>query len=189
MWLKMGAETLEKPLPKPTTEDYINARLLESIIESKLALEFLNKGLVRNAAGKVFQAWRALLATLLRLELDKLVKNAKTDEDRKWLMEKAVPRVPTNRMKALSQMLEEIGHDELSAWTSTVLELHDYQYNGPDPDMALSKYRNREEAAYDVKLIIKELIRRIDELRLRVRWSNELEAEYGELKKTLNSTH
>ncbi|MGC9136638.1 PaREP1 family protein [Caldivirga sp.] len=91
-------------------------------------------------------------------------------------------------MKALSQMLEEIGYGELSTWTSAVLELHDYQCNGPDLDMALSKYRNRE-AAYGVKLIIKELIRRIDELRLRVRWSNELEAEYGELKKTLNSTH
>ncbi|MDT7889705.1 MAG: PaREP1 family protein [Desulfurococcales archaeon] len=60
----IGAETLEKPLPKPTSEDYISARLLGALTEANLALEFLNKGLVRNAAGKAFQAWRALLASL-----------------------------------------------------------------------------------------------------------------------------
>ncbi len=49
----MNTETLEKPLPKPTTEDYVNARLSESLIEAKLALEFLSRGgLVRNSAGK-----------------------------------------------------------------------------------------------------------------------------------------
>ncbi len=51
----MNTETLEKPLPKPTTEDYINARLLEALVEAGLALRFLNEGLVRNAAGKAFQ--------------------------------------------------------------------------------------------------------------------------------------
>lgn len=48
----MDLEALEKPLPKPSTEDYIAARLLEALIEAKLALEFLGRGLVRNAAGK-----------------------------------------------------------------------------------------------------------------------------------------
>ncbi len=52
----MGAENLERPpLPKPTTENYINARLLESLTEANLAIKFLNEGLVRNAAGKAFQ--------------------------------------------------------------------------------------------------------------------------------------
>nr|WP_292000504.1 PaREP1 family protein [Caldivirga sp.] len=37
-------------------EDYVNARLLESLVESWLALRFLNEGLIRNAAGKAF--WR-----------------------------------------------------------------------------------------------------------------------------------
>jgi hypothetical protein len=64
----MEVETFEKSLPKPTSEDYISARLLEALTEASLALEFLDKGLVRNAAGKAFQAWRALLASLLRLE-------------------------------------------------------------------------------------------------------------------------
>ena len=46
---------LEKPLPKPSTEGYVSARLLEALVEGRLALEFLERGLVRNAAGKAFK--------------------------------------------------------------------------------------------------------------------------------------
>ncbi len=119
-------------MPKPTTEDYINAKLFESLVEAGLALWFLNEGLVRNAAGKAFQAWRAFLAALLRLELNKLLQVARDDEERNWLANRAVPRIPTTRMVKLSQMLEEVGHYGISAWTAVTLELHDYQYNGPD---------------------------------------------------------
>ena len=177
--------SLEKPLPKPTTEDYVGARLLEALVEAWLALRFLNEGLVRDAAGNAFQAWRALLAALLRLELDKLLKLARSDEERNWLANKAVPRIPTSRMKFLSQMLEEVGHRDMSAWTSIALDLHDYQYNGPDPDSAVSKYRNREEAAIDIKLLINELVRRIEELKIRTKWSDELESALSELKSAL----
>ncbi len=184
-WLNVVAEALERPLPKPTTEDYVGARLLEALVEATLALNFLRSGLVRNAAGKAFQAWRALLAALLRLELGKLIQMAKSDEERRWLVDRAVPRVPTGRMKALSQMLEEVGHGGLSAWTAVALDLHDYQYNGPDPDMALSKYGSRGEAAADVRLLAKELIKRIEELKPRVKWSDELEDALKTLKEAL----
>ncbi len=66
-------------------------------------------------------------------------------------------------------MLEELGYNGLSVWTDRALNLHDYQYNGPDPDAALSKYRNREEASKAVMSLIKELIRRIDELKQRIK--------------------
>ena len=184
----MGTEIIERPLPRPTSEDYINARLLESLIEAKLSLEFLGRGLVRDASGKVFQAWRALLAALLRLELDKLLQVAETDEEKKWLVNRAVPRVPTTKMVRLSQMLEEISHNNILAWTTVALELHDYQYNGPDPDMALSKFRDRHEAAIVMVSLIKELVNRIEKLKPRVKWSNELEKEYEELKRTLTSS-
>ncbi len=75
-------EFIERPLPKPTDESYVEARLLEALIESRLALEFLSKGLIRNAAGRAFQAWRALVAALLRLELGKLRAMVKADEER-----------------------------------------------------------------------------------------------------------
>ncbi|MGB9705351.1 MAG: PaREP1 family protein, partial [Pyrobaculum sp.] len=84
------AKTLDKPLPKPTSEGYVTARLLEALVEASLALEYLRRGLVRNAAGKAFQAWKAFMAALLRLELDKLKSLAKTEEERKWLESTAV---------------------------------------------------------------------------------------------------
>ncbi|MEM0484668.1 MAG: PaREP1 family protein [Pyrobaculum sp.] len=179
-------ELLERPLPKPTTEDYISARLLEALVEGVLALEFLERGLVRNAAGKAFQAWRALLAALLRLELDKLKTVAKTEEERKWLETTAVPRVPTSRMTALSQMLEVIGHVGVVFATAMALKLHDYQYHGPDPDMVLSKYRNKEEAAVDVLLLVKELARKVEELKPRIKWNDELEKTAAQLKVDLS---
>ena len=124
---------MERPLPKPSSEGYIVARLLEALAEARLALEFLERGLTRNAACKAFQAWKALLAALLRLELDKLKALAKTEEERKWLESRAVPRVPTTKMKELGRLLEEAGHYGISAWTDKALDLHEYQYHGPDP--------------------------------------------------------
>ena len=120
----VDVEVIGRPLPRPTMEDFVSVRLLESLIEVKLVLEFLHRGLIRNAAGKAFQAWKALLAALLRLELDKLLQVVKSDEEGGWLMDKAVPRVPTSRMKALSQMLELIGYTDASLWTDKALNLH-----------------------------------------------------------------
>ena len=65
---------------------------------------------MRNAACKAFQAWKALLAALLRLELEKLKALAKTEEERRWLESKAVPRVPTTKMKELSLLLRDVSH-------------------------------------------------------------------------------
>ena len=166
---------MEKPLPKPSSEGYIVARLLEALAETRLALEYLERGFTRNAACKAFQAWKALLAALLRLELERLKALAKTEEERKWLESRAVPRVPTTRMKELSRLLEEAGHEGILFVTALALDLHDYQYHGPDPDMALSKYTTRKSAAADVLLLLKELTRRVETLKGRVQWTEELE--------------
>jgi hypothetical protein len=152
----VGVEIIGKPWLKPTTEDYVNARLPEALVEASSALRFLKDCLIGDASSKG------------------LIQIAKGM--RKWLMKKAVPRVPTSRVKALTQMLEEIGYCGLSTWLSTVLELHDYQCNGPDPDMTLSNYRNEEESAKDIVLLIGELVRHVEKLKARVRWdSNALE--------------
>lgn len=87
-------EVLDKPLPKPSEESYVEARLLEALVEARLALRFLREGIARNAAGKAFQAWKALLSALLRLELESLKALAKTEE-KKWLETTAISRVPT----------------------------------------------------------------------------------------------
>ncbi|NAZ34092.1 MAG: hypothetical protein GU356_07385 [Pyrobaculum sp.] len=181
----MVVELVERPLPKPSDEGYIEARLLEALGEVRLALRFLEEGLTRNAACKAFQAWRALLAALLRLELDKLKALARSEEERRWLESRAVPRVPTTKMKELGRLLEEAGHYGISAWTDKALDLHDYQYHGPDPDMALSKYTTRESAAADALLLLKELARRVEALKGRVKWGEELEKALEEAMQAL----
>jgi len=181
----MAVELVEKPLPKPSDEGYVEARLLEALGEAKLALEYLERGFTRNAACKAFQAWKALLAALLRLELEKLKALAKTEEERRWLESRAVPRVPTTRMKELSRLLRDVGHEGITFVTDKALDLHDYQYHGPDPDMALSKYTTRESAAADVVELLQELTRRIEALKGRIKWSEELEKALKEVGRAL----
>jgi hypothetical protein len=180
----MAVELVERPLPRPSDAAYVEARLLEALGEARLALEFLERGLTRNAACKAFQAWRALLAALLRLELDRLKALAKTEEERRWLEAKAVPRVPS-RMKELGRLLEGAGHYGVSAWTDKALDLHDYQHHGPDPDAVLSKYVTRGEAAADVLLLTQELLRRVEALEGRARQTEELEKALEEARRAL----
>jgi hypothetical protein len=176
---------VERPLPKPSSEGYVEARLLEALGEARLALEYLERGFTRDAAGMAFHAWKALLAALLRLELERLKALAKTEEERRWLESRAVPRVPTTRMKELSRLLEEAGHEGIPFVTALALDLHEYQYHGPDPDMALSKYTTRESAAADALLLLKELARRVETLKSRVKWTEELEKALEEVRRTL----
>mgnify|MGYP000061144432 CR=1 FL=1 len=183
----VSVEVLDRPLPKPSDAAYVEARLLEALTEAKLAVEFLGRGLVRNAAGKAFQTWKALLAALLRLELDKLKAIAKTEEERRWLESTAVPKVPTTRMFSLSLMLEGLGYRGLSAWTERALNIHDYQYHGPDPDMSLSKYRSKEEAARAILALVAETAERAEALRGRVKWTDELEKALEALRRSLSA--
>ena len=176
---------MERPLPKPSGEGYVEARLLEALGEARLALEYLERGFTRNATCKAFQAWKALLAALLWLELEKLKALAKTEEEWRWLESKAVPRVPTTKMKELARLLRDVGHEGITFVTALALDLHEYQYHGPDLDMALSKYATRESAAADVVELLQELARRVEALRSRVKWGEELEKALEEVKRVL----
>ena len=182
----MVVELVERSLPRPSDAAYVEARLLEALGEARLALEYLERGLTRNAACKAFQAWKAFVAALLRLELDKLKAMAKTEEERRWLESRAVPRVPTTKMKELSRLLRDVGHEGITFVTALALDLHDYQYHGPDPDIALSKYTTRESAAADVVELLQELVRRVEALKKRIKWGKELEKALKEVKKSLS---
>jgi hypothetical protein len=175
-------ELVEKPLPKPSSEGYVEARLLEALGEARLALEYLERGLTKNAACKAFQTWKALLAALLQLEVDRLKALAGTEEEKRWLEAKAVPRIPTAKMKELSRLLKEAGHEGFTFVTALALDLHDYQYHGPDLDAVLSKYATRESAAADVVELPQELLRRVEVLKGRVSWTEELEKSLEEVK-------
>ena len=188
----MSVGLLERPLPKPGRDllGYASARTLEALLEALLALEFLERGYTRNAAGKAFQAWRALTGALLALERDRVTEKLGSGEERRWLLGRAVPRIPTARLKPLSQLLEEAGYQGFSAYTALALDLHDYQYHGPDPDLELSKYRGRGEAAYDILALLGELARIVGErvkprLEREGRWSSGHEEALRRLRERL----
>ena len=185
----MAVEWLEKPLPKPRSDllGYASARALEALLEAFLALRFLEEGFTRNAAGKAFQAWRALTGALLVLEKGKVVELLREPEQKKWFTEKALPRIPSSRLKQLGQLIERAGVRYYSSLTDKALDLHDYQYHGPDPDMALSKYRTREEAATAVRELASAVAEYAKRLKTRVAWGEEHEEALRALEESLGA--
>ena len=177
--------SLERPLPKEDLNELAKLKFKEALIESKLALEYLEKGITRNASGKAFQAWKALIPALIALNFDRLSKDL-SEEQKEWLREKGI-LAPTTKLKQLSLMLENKAKLKgLSAWTDKALDLHDYQYNGPDPDLVFSKYTDSETASEDVKLLLKTLLEYVE------RYKDLLDEEglklLDELKNALSST-
>ncbi|WP_338253021.1 PaREP1 family protein [Pyrodictium abyssi] len=189
-----ATEALERPLPRPRRDlvGYAAARALEALLEALLALRFLGRGFTRSAAGKALQAWRALTGALPALERDRIAEKLENEEQRRWLEEVGIPRAPTGRLKALSQLLEDAGITGFSAYTAVALLLHDYQYHGPDPAGELSKYPGEEEARKDIVYLLARLAEiaeekvkpRLEEKRL---WSREHQEALERLKAATSS--
>ncbi len=181
---------LEKPLPKPKSDPlgYASARLLEALLEAVHAIRLLREGYTRNAAGKAFQAWKALIAALLAVERDALVSKLGVDE--RWLDEVAILRIPTSKLRSLARLLEGLGYRHILPLTDIALNLHDYQYHGPDTDMALSRYTSEDEARKDVTYLLRalaELVERVKPSFSRVGlWRREHEDTLTRLRRELD---
>ena len=156
-----------KELSKPwfDVESYRRTRLIEARHELELAKRFLSEGLTRNAAGKIFQAWKALVAALLADKLGELEKlysgyvklrNGRRVKKAHWLL--AI--VPTTRLKHLASLLDR----DIYLYTEIALFLHEYQYNSPDREGVLSRYADDELAERDIAVLIEELSRRLEKL-------------------------
>ncbi|UXD21753.1 hypothetical protein IPA_07605 [Ignicoccus pacificus DSM 13166] len=134
----------------PKDQEFLERKAIDVVYEMIKAKELLEKGDTRNAAGKAFQAWKDLLSCLIYLNLDELAKNEK---ERKWLLKKGII-VPTTKMQQLALELEKRGYNMLSFITDKALKLHNYQYNGPDPDNYYGGIVSEDVAKEYVKLML-----------------------------------
>ena len=141
---------MEKEL-RTVNEDYVEARVIEALDDLYLALLLWKEGRTRNAAGKAFNAVKALLSAMVVVNGEKLVKLAKDEKQREWIKRKA-HTVPTHSMNAIAEMLSDIGVD-LTDLVNRALDLHDYQYNGFEPDF--SKYSSKEEVLRDLVRVVR----------------------------------
>ncbi|MFB6491076.1 MAG: PaREP1 family protein [Thermoproteus sp. AZ2] len=140
-------------------DGYIKVRLLEAKYEAELAAKFLEQGLVRNAAGKAYQAWKAVLGALAARSRDRL---EGLYPGIRRIGERAVPRVdwiiaimPSSKMREAAQALRESYGHEVMYYALLALDLHGYQYNGPDREGVFSRFPSDEQAAKDVEELLK----------------------------------
>ena len=142
---------MEKDIYK-VGEDYVEARVIESLSDLLLSLTLWKEGYTRNSAGKAFNAVKALMSALVVTNEDKLLALAKDDKEREWIKKKA-HIVPTHSMYALAQMLKDVGIDIVNL-VRVARDLHDYQYNGFEPDF--SNYSRKEDVLRDLITVMEE---------------------------------
>lgn len=125
---------LEKPWRN--LQKYIEARLAEAVVELRLALILMEEGYTRNAAGKLFQAYKSYLAAAAGGRREELASRFKD-------VDKLIAYMPTRIVTKISAILG------LEKEGRVALALHQYRYNGPDPEGVMSMYPDRESARAD----------------------------------------
>lgn len=133
--------------PKIDRNAYIKARLIEVIDDLDVAVNLWLSGRTRNAAGKVFGSVKALLSALVTKELDK---PGRVNQSKRGYT------VPTHSVKGVATDLMNLGYTQILLVAELAMDLHDYQYNGFDPDF--SRYRTRERVLHDVLYVAEAIL-------------------------------
>ena len=147
---------MEVTKPWIDARKYQEDRFREAVYEAELAERFLQNGLLRNAAGKAFQAVKAYVAGLAVDYRDELAKHYRGV--RRLSPTKVVDRVdwliavmPSSRLREVASM---IGDKELRLYVEIALNLHEFQYNGVDRDSEVSRYTSEELMRKDIIEVI-----------------------------------
>ncbi len=145
------------------TSQYIKLRLEEALQEAELALKFLDQGLHRNASGKVFQAWKAMISAAAAKNRELIARHyTGMVRDRTGKVRSRadliIALMPTTRLREVASMLEEVYGKELIHLTDMALNLHEFQYNGLDPEGIVSRYTNLNDVEKDVKYLAEKTI-------------------------------
>jgi len=146
-------ERAKERLEEPIKEDFISKKVQDAVLEAFLAKKLAEDGLIRNACGKAFQAWKDLISALLYLKKEEILKMLNEDQ-RKWFLEKGI-YAPSSKLRILSGLLEDIGVEGIRYVTEMALYLHTYQYQGPDPDGLWGGPTNKEEALDSLKRLLR----------------------------------
>jgi len=159
---------LEKPWRD--SQKYLEGRWMEAAYEADLAIRFLEAGLYRNAAGKAFQAFKALLAALAVKYRDALaqrypgwrrLKSGKAVEAVDW----AIAVMPTGLTLEVARDISQLAGRELLHYVNVALNLHEFQHNGLDRSGVLGRYTRLESVAEDVKTLVQYVREAVERLR------------------------
>jgi hypothetical protein len=140
---------------------YVKIRLEEALREAELALKFLEQGLHRNATGKAFQAWKALLAAVAAQHREAIARRyAGAVRDKTGRLRSradvVIALMPTTKMREVASALEEVW--KRAHITDIALNLHEFQYNGLDPEGIASRYSNLADVEKDIKYLAEKTI-------------------------------
>ncbi|PVU76927.1 hypothetical protein DDW13_01750 [Acidianus hospitalis] len=138
---------------KKDFKGYIYAKLYDSLIEGKLSLEMLQRGMIQNASSKAFLSVKSAISALVVKNLEKIIKS-KNEKEKYWY-ENVGYSAPTTGLIGISKDLKKLGIDVENV-VRIALSLHKFSYNGFDPNFV--DYRNEEEVISDVKEVTEWLI-------------------------------
>ena len=117
--------------------------------------------------------------------MDRITERLQSKEQRRWLKQNGVHRIPSSKLKPLARLVEETGVPDYGFYTAVALLLHDYQYHGPDP---------AGEAARDILQLLAKLTGIIEEhvkpkLREAGKWTGEHEEALQRLRQKLGTAN
>ncbi len=155
--------TLSHAHPWRDTTQYIKLRLEEAMQEAELALKFLDQGLHRNASGKVFQAWKAVVSAAAAKNRELIAKRyTGVIRDRTGKVRSRadliIALIPTTRLREVASILEEVYGKEMVHLTDLALNLHEFQHNGLDPEGVVSRYTNLNDVEKDIRYLAEKTI-------------------------------
>ena len=158
-------------------EAYVYAKVYDSLVEGRLALEMLRRGLLQNAASKAFMGVKSAVSALVVSNLGKLLEGL-GDRDRFWY-ENVGYSAPTTGLIRIARDLRRIGVDVENV-VRIALSLHRFSYNGFDPNFV--DYGEPGDVEGDVLEVIEWLL----SLDRYFRFDERLEREREEIRKLLS---
>jgi hypothetical protein len=158
---------------------YVYAKVLDGLVEARLALEMLSRDLMQNAAAKAFMSVKSIVSALVVSNISKLIEG-KPDRERDWY-ENVGYSAPITGLIGISRDLGRLGID-VDRVVRIALSLHRFSYNGLDPNLV--DYRNLHEVRDDVLEVVKWVIG--VEVLFKGIWDDRLSREVEELRALLS---